>query len=278
LRVAARLAGLALVPSVVVAAVRYVAFGDAFPLALSAKPPDFGYGLRYALGALFLSGPPLLLLFLKGFRKLERPVWAWGVAFVVHSVSLVFAGGDWMSFYRLVVPALPGVLWVGGHLLEVAPPRAALLRTLLALAGPALLWIYKSADARGIVAQRLELIERARGPLDGVRRVGTVDVGWVGAATDAPNLDLAGVTDPSVATLVGGHTTKRIPRARLSEVDALVLLLGDEAELRHPWFQSDFHYGVDRLVAVGASDLPFAATALIPLSGTEKRYVVLRRR
>ena len=43
-----------------------------------------------------------------------------------------------------------------------------------------------------------------------VERVAALDVGWVSAATEADIVDLAGLTDPEVATLPGGHTSKRV--------------------------------------------------------------------
>jgi hypothetical protein len=63
---------------------------------------------------------------------------------------------------------------------------------------------------------RLSLIEAARPMLAGAARVATIDVGWVGAATEADILDLAGATDPEVAALPGGHTSKAISGAFLT--------------------------------------------------------------
>ena len=59
----------------------------------------------------------------------------------------------------------------------------------------------------------------ARPLLEGASRVAALDVGWVGAATDADVVDLAGLTDPEIAALPGGHTSKR--------VDAMFLLARD---------------------------------------------------
>ena len=54
----------------------------------------------------------------------------------------------------------------------------------------------------------------------------SLDAGWVGAATPARVVDLAGLTDLAIASLPGGHTSKRVTGAMLSDrnVDALVLL------------------------------------------------------
>jgi len=40
-----------------------------------------------------------------------------------------------------------------------------------------------------------------------------LDIGWVSAATDGTIVDLAGVTDPVIAALPGGHTSKRVDAA-----------------------------------------------------------------
>jgi hypothetical protein len=67
-----------------------------------------------------------------------------------------------------------------------------------------------------VLRDRLALIEQARAPLAGANRVATVDVGWVGAATNAEIIDLAGATDPEIAALPGGHTSKAVSGALLT--------------------------------------------------------------
>jgi hypothetical protein len=62
----------------------------------------------------------------------------------------------------------------------------------------------------------MALVVAARPILAGARRVATIDVGWIGAATDADVIDLAGATDPEVAALPGGHTSKAISGAFLT--------------------------------------------------------------
>ena len=112
------------------------------------------------------------------------------------------------------------------------------------------------------------------------RLVAAVDIGWIGAATPATLVDLAGVTDPSIAPLPGGHTTKRVPSSLLiqRQVDTLVLLLDSGEPLRTPWYTSRFYYGVDAMLAAGVQDLGFEPSALVPLPRTQKHYVVLRLR
>jgi hypothetical protein len=65
----------------------------------------------------------------------------------------------------------------------------------------------------------------ARPHLDGVTRVAALDVGWVSAATEADIVDLAGLTDPEIASLPGGHTSKHVDARFLLDraPDALLL-------------------------------------------------------
>jgi len=94
-------------------------------------------------------------------------------------------------------------------------------------------------------------------------------------------VDLAGVTDPEVAYLPGGHTSKRLPMDFLERrrVDALVLL----ADVPDP--RSDAPAGAtppryarqveQRVLGLRGAD-EFRATGRIPLN-TRQAYVVLRR-
>jgi hypothetical protein len=111
--------------------------------------------------------------------------------------------------------------------------------------------------------------------LQGSARVGGVDVGWLGAATDKTIVDFAGVTDPEVAYLPGGHTSKRLPVDFLErrEVDALVL---------RRWPASDgnaarWAYAVDARVMSLRGAQQFTQAGTIALAGAGE-YVVLRRR
>jgi hypothetical protein len=116
------------------------------------------------------------------------------------------------------------------------------------------------------------LIERARAPLSGARSIAALDIGWVGAATSASIVDLAGITDPRVAMLPGGHTSKRIDDAllRTRDVDALVLL---EATAPGTGYARE----VERRVALLPSVADFRPVARLPLGGGAQHYVVLRK-
>ncbi len=268
---------LAALPAVAVAGVRLAVFGHAWPLAVLAKPSDLDHGLFYASWALVHTGPPLLVMAPWALRRAGwRPI-AIVAAAAVHWVAVALAGGDWMPFYRLVVPVLPSLLLAGASVAEHAAIWATALRTLLGVAACLLVLVPRAADARAVGARRLAVINTARPALAGAKSVAALDVGWVGAATEAPIVDLAGLTDPRIAALPGGHTTKRIPEGLLETraVDALVLLAEAQAP-PDPWWTVRFANGVEQRVAVLASEQPFVLAAAIPLAGTQKTYFVLR--
>lgn len=272
-------AALAVAPAATVAAIRWSVFGTPVPLAATAKPSDFAHGLRYVVGGLLLSGPTWLLVAARSYRRVPASARVWGYGFVVHSFSLILAGGDWMSFYRLLVPVLPSVIVLGAELGATAPVWASGARALMVVASSSLLWSYQAGAARHIIEARRALIEAATPMFRDAHAIAAVDIGWVGAASSADILDLAGVTDPTVASFRGGHTTKRVPSALLvrRQVDTLVLLLDEGEPLLDPWTSSHFYYGVDRLLAQTTGDLGFAPVAVLPLEGTAKHYVILRR-
>jgi hypothetical protein len=236
-----------------------------------AKPSDVEHGVRYALGSLLLSGPPYLLVAGKSWRRLPRAQRAIVAASAVHWLTLAGAGGDWMPFWRLAMPALPGVLLVGAALLGATSSRLWAARLLPAFLACGLLHWAQGAGARSVRAERANLIAELPPLLADAERVATVDVGWVGAAGGFEVIDLAGVTDPEVAYLAGGHTSKRLPTDFLERrrVQALVLLTegADEA----------FEREVERRVSTLRGADQFATVGSIPL-GDRRAYRVLRRR
>jgi hypothetical protein len=267
----------AALPAVGIAIVRLGVFGQAWPLAVLAKPSDLDHGIFYASWALLHTGPPLLVLAPWALPRAGTRAIAIAVAAAVHLIAVALAGGDWMPFYRLVVPVLPSLLLLGAEVAEHAALWATAVRTTLAVAACLLVLVPRAADARQVGARRLALITAARPALAGARSVVALDVGWVGAATEAPIVDLAGLTDPRIATLSGGHTTKRIPEGLLEArgADALVLLV-DAPVPPDPWWTARFANGVEQRVAALGAEQPFAPAAAIPLGGTARAYVILR--
>lgn len=274
--------GLALLPALGVALVREVAFGHPAPLAVFAKPSDFEHGVRYAFGALCLSGPPWLLVAVAPWRSLAREHWAVAVALAVHGVMLVGAGGDWMPFWRLSMPAMPGVFLLGAALAQHARVAPHALRVLAALACAATLHAVKGPEARAVRDERTQMMSAIVPLLAGAERVASLDVGWVGAAGDYTVVDLAGVTDPEVAFLAGGHTSKRLPMDFLERrnVDALVLLLAPDAALppRAGSGAPSYHFArqvEQRTLSLRGAER-FADVGRVQLNPRQD-YVVLRR-
>src|SRR5262249_14733458 len=145
-------------------------------------------------------------------------------AALVHVVVVVAVGGDWMPYARLMVPVAPSLALVFVDLGRVAQAWSSLARGLVACAF-GLLMLRASVAGRHVYEARTELIAHARPALSRANVVAAMDVGWVGASTNASIVDLAGLTDPTIAALPGGHTSKRIDVSMLLDrgVDAIVI-------------------------------------------------------
>lgn len=228
--------GLAVAPFGACVVARLVLFGRPAPLALSAKPSDLSHGLVYALAAVLVGAVPvaaLALIFQPRERRDARSM-GLGVAFLVHVVTVVVVGGDWMPFARLMAPVLPALAFALGAA-PIPAWRGWVRRLFLA---PACLllaftWAHNAPEGRQVSADR-EALARAAAPLLG-RTVATIDVGWPSAARDDVTLvDLAGLTDPEIAFLAGGHTSKRVDPGMLLARDVDTLLLFSATPTRGP--------------------------------------------
>jgi hypothetical protein len=265
-------------PFLVVAIVRHVVFGRVVPLSVLAKPSDLAHGSRYALACFLLTGP-IAVLAPFAWRRLDG--WGRGLcaAVFVHYGAIAVAGGDWMPLSRLAVPVLPTVLLAAAHLAEVAARAATAARLALALTGEIFqLATVGPATIAGVGSVRRALIEEVQPALAGARVVAALDIGWVGAATDATVVDLAGLTDPDIAVLPGGHTSKAVPARLLDarQVDTVVLQILEGKPLAEPWTETYFAHMVSLRVAEtpGIGD-EFAVAAETHLP--HLHYVVLRR-
>ncbi|UQA56479.1 hypothetical protein [Polyangium aurulentum] len=271
-------AAVALAPFLIVVVLRLVVFGRPAPLSVLAKPSDTLLGAKYALACLLLTGP-LALVAPLALRRADAFTRGLALAVAVHFVAVALAGGDWMPLSRLVVPVLPAVILGVARLAEVASLRATALRVALALAGELWTSIKVGPTAARVGPDRIRLVRELGPALEGARVVAALDVGWVGASTDATLVDLAGLTDPAIAILPGGHTTKRIPRDLLDArgVDTLVLLLAPGERLPEPWTEGAFARGVEQRIAwLPGMDAAFSPVATSAVPGLP--YVVLRRR
>jgi hypothetical protein len=252
------------------AAVRWLAFGAALPLSSRAKAPDLTLGENYAV-ACFLLGGALVAL---AWRRLAPWVRGVTVAVLVHHVAVALAGGDWMPLSRLVVPALPGAVLVSAAALSLARPWLALGRLALALAGEVFAASRAGPAASRVGAKRLAVVREVGESLRG-RTVATVDAGWVGLRA-ARVVDLAGITDPAVAALPGGHTSRAIPRGFLEArgVDALVLLVATGQSLGESLAVTPFARVTERRIA----RLPGVEEEYCKVAeSTDPHYVVLHR-
>jgi hypothetical protein len=264
-------------PLVLVGLLRFLSYSSFLPLSFVAKAPDFGFGLRYAVVSLIWGGLPWVLLLGDKPSALKSASSVW----IVHLVALVFAGGDWMPALRLSAPLYPWLLWKLASRLGEGASSWRRLFLLPALYGPLVLLWQQGSDFRKVTERRLALVDAAREPLRGSRTVAAVDVGWVGLATDAHLVDLAGVTDPKVAALSGGHTSKEIYPGLFSarEVDTWVIrALDTEFHLGQPLEEIHAAYWVDARLLARNKDLGFDATALVALRGSGGQYIIATRR
>jgi hypothetical protein len=254
-----------------VGVLRVLLFGRAAPLSVFAKPSDLAHGASYALFACVQTGLPLLCVAPFSLRRGAPVARVVALSGLAHFAALMLAGGDWMSLYRLAVPVLPSFVLGAAELWWVAPAWSSWLRVALAGAMSLHVAIQVGPAARGVGADRARLIEAARAPLAGAKVVAAPDVGWVGAVADFTVVDLAGVTDETVAMLPGGHTSKRIDDSllRRRNVDAIVLL----AYPPHDELARE----IDRRAALTPTAQGFAIVARLPIAGGRQHYVVFRK-
>lgn len=268
---------LSVLPFLVTAAVRLAAFGRPAPLSIFAKAPDARHGLVYAAACALLAGPtvllaPIAIARLRGFSR------ALVASVFVHLGAVALAGGDWMPLSRLVVPVLPSLALAALFVAKEAALAATAARLALAVAGHTFVLVHVGPTAAHVGEDRLRVLSELRPALAPSRVVASLDIGWVGAATDAAIVDLAGVTDPTIAALPGGHTTKQIPAGLLDarRADTLVLLLAPGERAADPWTRSRFARGVEVWIAttpgIGEDFTPVAESSLPHL-----RYLVLRK-
>ena len=271
-----RAGALALGPPLLVAAVRLVVFGRAAPLAVLAKPADPSQGVAYAAVGMLVTLTPLLVASPALLRAGARPR-ALAVAAFVHALAVVAAGGDWMPYARLLAPIAPGLLLA---FVESSPrvPRWSLgSRWALSMALGAYLMGKAAPAGRHVMEDRRALVVEAAPMLASYKHVAAVDVGWVSAATEADVVDLAGLTDLSVAVLPGSHTSKRVDPSMLLDrkVDAILFYV-ERPVPEGTWREVIYPHSIDTRLA--RSDLfaeHFAPVAFLPLGSEGRGYLLL---
>ena len=275
-------ATLALAPFVCCAGIREFAWGHPAPLAVLAKPSDLEHGWNYAGAACVVTLTPLLVLAPLALARSPTAL-AIVLAAIVHAFAIVVVGGDWMPYARLMVPVAPTLAYAGALVSARAHPLATTARSLAALALGLGLIARGGTAGRRVGEDRAALVDKARPALASVHCVAALDIGWVSAATDAAILDLAGVTDPTVAVLPGGHTSKRVDAmfVRSRGVDALLLYAMSQpphGDLER-WADAPYSRVVEaRLAREPAIANHFGAAAWLPLGAQGAGYVLLKAR
>jgi hypothetical protein len=280
-RLGVECASLALGPFVACALARLAAFGSPAPLSLLAKPSDIGRGAAYAVAAALVSVGPLLALSPVAAARERGPGRALAIAGGVHLVAVAVAGGDWMPYGRLVAPIVPSLLYAAVLLWSHVNGIVATIRAAIALAIGIRTVAFAAPLARQTGPDREELERQVAPLLVGAGRVAAVDIGWLSAATEGDIIDLAGVTDPDVAALGGGHTSKRIDGSFLlaKDPDALVLYAETSSLPLERWRDARFPRVVEaRLSRDELVTTHFEAAELVPLGETGMGYYVLWRR
>ncbi|MGO8996672.1 MAG: hypothetical protein ACLQVI_25440 [Polyangiaceae bacterium] len=267
---------LAIAPFVVCAAVRVLAFGRAAPLAVMAKPGDIAHGLTYVAAAALVSlGPVAVLAPLALWRGRGRAA-VIALAGASHVIAVAAVGGDWMPYARLAAPVAPSLLYAFVLASPGMSRAAARLRVALA-AAIAVYVLVRAAPAGRHVMSHVDALVRAASPvLAGAERIASLDVGWPTAASEAAIVDLAGLTDPEIAALPGGHTSKHVDPAMLLARDPDVILLY--------WrrVNGEKVYWRDVEARIAASELiarHYEARATLPSYGEDDAgYAVLKKR
>ena len=263
-------AALAVAPFALCALARVVAFGQPAPLALMAKPSDLAHGLAYAGAGLVVTLAPLVACAPLALFRAPRPALVIAVAALTHWAAVAAVGGDWMPYARLLAPVVPSLLVA----FVLAAPHAHAALSVARAASAIGVGIYLVANGgtqgRDVGSDRARLVADARPHLAAAHRVAALDIGWTSAATEASIIDLAGLTDPAIAALPGGHTSKRIDAALLLDRDPDVLLVYvvNEAPVR---------VVEARLLRAELIGDRFERRAFLPLGTRGAGYLVLAR-
>jgi hypothetical protein len=272
----------AIAPFACCAILRTIAWGRPAPLAIMAKPSDIEHGLAYAGAACVVTLAPILAVAPLALRRSPVAL-AIVLAAVAHVTAIIVFGGDWMPYARLMVPVAPSLVYAAVIASQHSRPFATAMRSGGAVAVGVVLIARGGTQGRRVGDERAALVAEARPVLSGSHCVAALDVGWTGAATEADLVDLAGLTDPEVAALPGGHTSKRVDAMFLlsRSTDALLLYApaglpaGDIGSWAAALFPRVVEARLARDMVIGRH---FVALAWLPLGETGGGYVLLGAR
>jgi len=224
--------GIAALSLIGVVAFRLSMFGTILPLAYHAKPAPLSNGLDYTATALVtITGGFGVWLAWRGAtegRAADRVI---GIAVVAHLVAVVIAGGDWMPGFRLLAPVLPVyALLVAFGAVGWLRTRKGCTATICAVSFACLLSVVDAVvqlpEVRLAGETRTSTGKRfAQWLSRNTKRVALVDVGYLAFESKVEVVDLGGITDPVVASFLGGHISKRFDIGYLQSrnPDAIVL-------------------------------------------------------
>jgi hypothetical protein len=230
---------------------RLATFGNVSPLSVRAKPSDLEHGLIYTAASLLLLGLPLACLAPRLWTRCSRFTQLILAAFSVHCLAIVAVGGDWMPMSRLFMPVLPSLALALAEILDNASLGRALAALSLCLAGQGFVAYSVGLSASRVGKTRASWVEELGPRIVPSDVLACVDIGWVSAAHPGKIVDLAGVTDPWIAALPGGHTSKAIPTTLLSErgVSKLLLMLPKGYDSAAAWKEGYFARTVESRLA-----------------------------
>jgi hypothetical protein len=251
-------------------------FGSPAPLSLLAKPSDLSHGLAYAGAAFVFALAPVLVVAPVALFRERGHACVIALAGATHCLAIVAVGGDWMPYARLMAPIVPSLLYAFVLLTGYGRSGAHVARVALVLAFGAWTLPHHLGALREAGENRRRMIEAAAPLFDGVRVVAALDIGWVSAVTEGTIVDLAGVTDPEVASLGGGHTSKRVDPSFLlaRKVDCVVFYTDTPASDPDPHFPRLVEA---RLAAAPLFQEHYVETARLSL-GQGAGYVIYRSR
>lgn len=277
----ALLVALALGPFAACALARIVVFGRAAPLAVLAKPSTADLGLSYAGAAAIVALAPIAVAAPFALRRAPMPARALALAGLAHFGAVVVVGGDWMPYARLVAPIAPSLFFAFVLAAPAARAWSTFARGGAAVAVGVALVATGGTSGRSVGADRAVLVALARPLLADARVVAALDIGWLSAATEGTIVDLAGITDPTIAALPGGHTSKRVDAPMLLDrgADALLLYASSPVDVRgDAWTTARYPRVVEaRLARAELIRERFAARTWLPLGTSGAGYVLLVR-
>lgn len=217
-------AALALVPWATTFVVRASLFGSAIPLSLLAKPSDASHGLVYVGAASLAAITPVVAFAPWAAARAGGRGSVLLLSALIHGLVVVFIGGDWMPYARLIAPIAPGLALAAADIDVHARAVSRTLRAGAAVVLGLVLLLTAAPAGRRVMADRRALAEAARPWLANAKTLAALDIGWPSSIFEGTIVDLAGLTDPAIAALSGGHTSKRIDTAFLLDRNPDTLL------------------------------------------------------